>query len=234
MYKIADINDYRATANVTADTAPQWMSAVTHILEHRSQDDECLEQLLQLLAQHCGLSNVSVAVPEASRRFKARFCTTGVVNGVYSFAVQHALCRQFESGEWLAIRDGQERPDVFEAGLHSLTAQHRCLLVPITLRQTVLAVLVMDVRQYNGAFDAATVRYFAVQMANLMATQVVPNFTTLYARPYQRVQENEIDDIRSAIERCNGNKTMAARVLGLTPRQLRYRLAKLEALPQSS
>ncbi len=234
MYKIADINDYRPSAQTTPNAVPGWMAAVTDILEQRGQEGECLQQLLQLLAQHCHLNNVSVAVPEASRRFKARYCTTGVVNGVYSFAVQHALCRQFESGEWLSIRDGQERPDVFEPGVHSLSTQHRCLLVPVCLRHTVLAVLVMDVRQVSGGIDHQSIRYFAAQMANLMATQVVPNFTTLYARPYQRVQDDEIDDIRTAIERCNGNKTMAARVLGLTPRQLRYRLAKLEAVAQSS
>jgi len=69
--------------------------------------------------------------------------------------------------------------------------------------------------------------FLGTQIAQVLATQVVPNFKTLYARPYQRVQGDELSDIRDAIEKCNGNKTMAAKVLGLTPRQLRYRLAKL-------
>ena len=46
-------------------------------------------------------------------------------------------------------------------------------------------------------------------------------------RPYRRVHASEADELRDAIERSGGNKTRAAMDLGLTPRQLRYRLKKL-------
>ncbi|KZZ50881.1 hypothetical protein A3759_24875 [Thalassolituus sp. HI0120] len=99
--------------------------------------------------------------------------------------------------------------------------------MPLLLRQSVLAVLVLDLRNAPGAVELSAVSFLGTQIAQMLATQVVPNFKTLYARPYQRVQADELTDIHAAIEKCNGNKTMAAKVLGLTPRQLRYRLSKL-------
>ncbi len=50
---------------------------------------------------------------------------------------------------------------------------------------------------------------------------------TAIVRPYRRVQASEADELREAVERSGGNKTRAAMALGLTPRQLRYRLKKL-------
>jgi Nif-specific regulatory protein len=47
------------------------------------------------------------------------------------------------------------------------------------------------------------------------------------ARPYMKVQEQEIDDILLAIRRFGGNKTHAARSLGMSIRQLRYRVQRL-------
>lgn len=46
-------------------------------------------------------------------------------------------------------------------------------------------------------------------------------------RPYSRVDSHDTESIMAAIEECGGNKTCAAGRLGLTPRQLRYRLDKL-------
>lgn len=46
-------------------------------------------------------------------------------------------------------------------------------------------------------------------------------------RPYLPVHENEAERICEALKRCAGNKTRAALSLGLTPRQLRYRVRKL-------
>ena len=224
MYKIAEMQDYRQPkAN-----AALWLNGLTDIIEGPYQDEESIQRLLMLISESSGLRNVSIAMPDSPSRFKAAFCSTGVSNGVYSFAVQHALCRLFESREWLVIKEGSERPESVNAVSCSLTAQDRCLLVPLTIRQSVLAVLVMDLRgEQLDSVDLNLVRCLGAQIAQVLATQVVPNFKTLYARPYQRVQESELDDIHAAIEKCNGNKTMAAKVLGLTPRQLRYRLAKL-------
>ncbi len=51
------------------------------------------------------------------------------------------------------------------------------------------------------------------------------------ARPYAWVREDERAEILTALERCRGNKTRAALSLGLTPRQLRYRMSKLSIDP---
>ncbi|WP_339799304.1 sigma 54-interacting transcriptional regulator [uncultured Marinobacter sp.] len=46
-------------------------------------------------------------------------------------------------------------------------------------------------------------------------------------RPYQKLSDTDPETIRSAVARCRGNKTRAARELGLTARQLHYRIQKL-------
>jgi transcriptional regulator with GAF, ATPase, and Fis domain len=52
------------------------------------------------------------------------------------------------------------------------------------------------------------------------------NNATPIIRPYHAVMENERATIADAIQRTGGNKSQAARVLGLTLRQLNYRLAR--------
>lgn len=47
------------------------------------------------------------------------------------------------------------------------------------------------------------------------------------ARPYQRVKTDEREVIESALRQARGNKTQAAKYLGLSSRQLHYRLVKL-------
>lgn len=47
-------------------------------------------------------------------------------------------------------------------------------------------------------------------------------------RPYARVREDDGERILDALRRYHGNKTRAAIGLGMTPRQLRYRIQKLE------
>lgn len=51
--------------------------------------------------------------------------------------------------------------------------------------------------------------------------------TTTGQRPYQRVVETRPEDIQSALRRSRGNKTAAARLLGMSARQLQYRIRKL-------
>ena len=53
------------------------------------------------------------------------------------------------------------------------------------------------------------------------------SYDIMPARPYQRVTDDERKEIEEALRTARGNKTYAARQLGLTPRQLYYRLAKL-------
>ncbi|MCV6627441.1 MAG: sigma 54-interacting transcriptional regulator [Cellvibrionaceae bacterium] len=47
------------------------------------------------------------------------------------------------------------------------------------------------------------------------------------ARPYSWVREDESEAIYEALRRTGGNKTRAAAILGMTPRQFRYRMEKL-------
>jgi Nif-specific regulatory protein len=47
-------------------------------------------------------------------------------------------------------------------------------------------------------------------------------------RPYARVRDDEGKGILQALEQHQGNKTRAAMSLGMTPRQLRYRIQKLQ------
>lgn len=46
-------------------------------------------------------------------------------------------------------------------------------------------------------------------------------------RPYSRISQDEVEEIRVALRQHRGNKTRAAISLGMTPRQLRYRMQKL-------
>jgi len=49
-----------------------------------------------------------------------------------------------------------------------------------------------------------------------------------FPRPYRKVQDDERERIIAALRRAQGNKTHAARQLGMSPRQLHYRLIKLK------
>ena len=47
------------------------------------------------------------------------------------------------------------------------------------------------------------------------------------SRPYSWVREDEASELTGALQQTNGNKTRAAAILGMTPRQFRYRMEKL-------
>lgn len=230
MYDVAKIQNYRHEIN-KIDLPADWMSQLSNVLESRQNDDQTIHQLLKLMVDVTTIDNISIAIPDTSNRFQAKYCSRKIENGVYSFAVQHSLFRAFESGSVLVIREGSERPEAFNReALSPMDFSHRdhCLLIPLRLRQTTVAVLVLDLRNVvAGSLPLQELWFICSQLAHTMATQVVPNFQTLYSRPYQRVNENELGEIQQTVEKCGGNKTMAAKILGLTPRQLRYRLSKL-------
>jgi Nif-specific regulatory protein len=46
-------------------------------------------------------------------------------------------------------------------------------------------------------------------------------------RAYWRVSEDESEQLKQALEMARGNKTRAALLLNMTPRQFSYRLKKL-------
>ncbi|ALP54562.1 hypothetical protein Tel_16170 [Candidatus Tenderia electrophaga] len=50
----------------------------------------------------------------------------------------------------------------------------------------------------------------------------------LMPRPYSKVHPGDREAILQALDKTRGNKTLAARTLGMTPRQLHYRLDKLD------
>ncbi|MEH6447579.1 MAG: helix-turn-helix domain-containing protein [Oleispira sp.] len=230
MYDVAKIQNYRHAIN-KIDVPTDWMAQLSAVLEGRQNDDQTIQKLLKLMVSMTTIENISIATPDTSNRFQAKHCSRQIENGVYSFAVQHSLCRAFESGSVLVIREGSERAEAFNReAITPLDFSHRdhCLLVPLRLRQTTLAVLVLDLRHVlAGSLPLQELWFVCAQLAHTMATQVVPNFQTLYSRPYQRVDESELGAIQKTVEKCGGNKTMAAKILGLTPRQLRYRLSKL-------
>ncbi len=78
--------------------------------------------------------------------------------------------------------------------------------------------------------------YAPIEEPNLdeksLATQEYEEVTShpseqAHYRPYMKVDENLGDKILSTLKLANGNKTLAARMLGMTTRQLRYRISKL-------
>jgi Nif-specific regulatory protein len=66
--------------------------------------------------------------------------------------------------------------------------------------------------------------------ANILIGKTQPSeheHTAMIARPYNRVNDDECQIIQETLTLTRGNKTLAASHLGLTPRQLYYRLKKL-------
>jgi len=70
----------------------------------------------------------------------------------------------------------------------------------------------------------------AIQALPLQDSAVLPETQRVDStlRPYAWVREDESEQIIAALRQSRGNKTRAAMSLGLTPRQLRYRLNKLD------
>lgn len=230
MQEVAKIHSYRHAMSKT-EVPADWLGQLSSVFEARQNDEQAIQKMINLLVSMTGSENISIAVPDSSNRFQAKYSSRQVENGVYSFAVQHSLCRAFELGSLLIVREGSERPEsYYRESLTPLDFTHRdhCLLIPLRLRQTTLAVMVLDLRDIlAGSLPLNELWFMCTQLAHLMATQVVPNFQTMYSRPYQRVNEDELGEIQQTVNKCGGNKTMAAKILGLTPRQLRYRLSKL-------
>ncbi len=68
------------------------------------------------------------------------------------------------------------------------------------------------------------------QAENDEARNAWVSYTTLRPkrpRTYRRVEHTDINAIHAALKHSSGNQAQAARLLGMTPRQLRYRIMKL-------
>lgn len=86
--------------------------------------------------------------------------------------------------------------------------------------QEVISVAEVDaILQYEAAITMQTER---------PPSNAGSNEQEVKLRPYSRVADSDNNAIIGALEDARGNKTRAARALGLTPRQLRYRLNKLD------
>jgi len=102
---------------------------------------------------------------------------------------------------------------------------------PLISRELVKRILV-DEEGINSP-DTAT-QPTAATSAPLASHPSLPhaNGTALHSmdglRPYARVRDDEGKVILQALEQHQGNKTRAAMSLGMTPRQLRYRIQKLQ------
>ena len=55
-----------------------------------------------------------------------------------------------------------------------------------------------------------------------------PFGSTLTGRPYNKVKTEDTEKIIEALTKASGNKTRAAALLGMTPRQFRYRMERLQ------
>ena len=55
-----------------------------------------------------------------------------------------------------------------------------------------------------------------------------PSGSTLTGRPYNKVKTEDTEKIIEALTKAGGNKTRAAALLGMTPRQFRYRMERLK------
>ena len=79
--------------------------------------------------------------------------------------------------------------------------------------------------------DKKQVEYYLDEENNLLPETYrpqVPSGTNMFSRPYARVNNNERQHILETLQASGGNKTQTAYVLGMTTRQLYYRLEKLE------
>jgi len=61
-----------------------------------------------------------------------------------------------------------------------------------------------------------------------VANSRMPLDAHMFGRPYSKVSADERDQIVSSLQASRGNKTQAALSLGMTPRQLHYRILKLK------
>ncbi len=78
----------------------------------------------------------------------------------------------------------------------------------------------------GGQFSHAHRPYYN-ERPPIPSAPTIPHGVPDGMRPYARVREDEKERILDALQRHQGNKTRAAIGLGMTPRQLRYRIQKL-------
>ena len=86
--------------------------------------------------------------------------------------------------------------------------------------------MIMSDAERIGAEDIARM----LELESAIKPGVVNDSASVEAfpRPYRKVHSDERERIIAALRQAQGNKTHAARQLGMSPRQLHYRLIKLK------
>lgn len=209
------------------------LGLLTEALESRSFGNGTIKSLLELLLRAEAVRSVHL--------YQAQRQEQQLVLGLTHHAgdMTTASGEQYERALDLSYRRQQAIHFSAEQGISPLDykldmqrepalklASH--IFVPLRVNHTVIGMLVLAVRLGQvTSINVLWVKLLSAVLAQCISTCLIPNFITLYARPYQRVDSDEFSQIETVLEQCNGNKTMAAKVLGMTPRQLRYRLEKL-------
>jgi Nif-specific regulatory protein len=102
---------------------------------------------------------------------------------------------------------------------------------PGNVRQLENVIARLVIMADNQSISAAEIEPILAEEAQISVettvVEEIPSMTNIN-RPYERVKENDRRTITQALDQTRGNKTAAARSLGLTPRQLYYRLQKLD------
>lgn len=206
---------------------------LTEALESRSFGNGTIKSLLELLLRADVIRSVHL--------YQAQRQEQQLVLGLTHHAGDMTTVsgEQYERALDLSYRRQQAIHFSVEQGIspldHKLDVQREPALrfashvfLPLKVNHTVIGMLVLAVRQGQvTGINVPWIKLLCAVLAQCISTCLIPNFITLYARPYQRVDSDEFSQIETVLEQCNGNKTMAAKVLGMTPRQLRYRLEKL-------
>lgn len=210
------------------------MQHLMRLLENRYSDDQLLSDLLLIIVDKMRAKDAFIALPDNNQVQLDILAQVERDREDNSFLLLGGISKVMDTQDLVLLRGEGLELHRFERSYRPfsrLSSTDRYLMMPLVMRNTTIAVLVLELglQSTDTAVDNEYLGLLCSLMGQMLVTQVVPNFKSLNARPYQKVAEHELDEINLAVTRCSGNKTMAAKTLGLTPRQLRYRLSKLEA-----
>ena len=78
----------------------------------------------------------------------------------------------------------------------------------------------------GNMYTASVPEKISIRPEKIINTKPVDNKDEY--RPYKRVESDQYTEILNMLNQCGGNQTLAAKKLGLSVRQLRYRISKLD------
>ena len=209
----------------------EWL---TELLEQRTFNNFTSKHILELFMSLKGMRSVQVFAATRKQQqltLELTHCSgdlaiesSGATQQIIhaAFQQQHALFGH--SLQYFGVL-----PNTWQTDQDSHVKQASHLYLPMRINNTCVGVVVLVLEP--GFLNKQPIKWIKLLTAVLsqcLCSTLLPNFVTLYARPYQRVEEGELLRIQDVLHQCGGNKTMAAKVLNMTPRQLRYRLEKLQ------